>query len=93
MLLMAGFYTLVGIRRGSRWAFPLIVVGMNSIAAYCMAHLFEEFIVNNLTIHLGRGIFKILGESYESLVRGGLVLLIMWSILLWMHRRKIFLRI
>ena len=26
------------------WAFPLRVIGMNSIAAYCMAALFEGFI-------------------------------------------------
>ena len=32
----------------ARWAFPLVVIGMNSIAAYCMADLFEGFIVENL---------------------------------------------
>ena len=32
--------------RGYRkWAFPLVVIGMNSIAAYLIAHLCERFIV------------------------------------------------
>ena len=33
---------------GSRgWAFPLVVIGMNSIAAYCLSHLIEGFIARH----------------------------------------------
>ena len=66
---------------------------MNSIAAYCMAALFEDFIAKNLTIHLGTKRFQILGEPYEPLLHGAAVLLVFWLILFWMYRRKIFLRI
>jgi len=90
---MAGFYALMDLRGHKRWAFPLVVIGANSIAAYCMAHLLENFIVENLTTHFGENIFKIFDKAYEPLVQGALVLLIMWVILFWMYRRKIFLRI
>jgi heparan-alpha-glucosaminide N-acetyltransferase len=93
LLFLAGFYAVMDIQGRKRWAFPLVVIGMNSIAAYCTAHLFEGFIVKNLTTHLGTNLFTLPGEAYESLVRGTFVLLILWAILFWLYRRKIFLRV
>jgi predicted acyltransferase len=61
--------------------------------AYCMAHLFEGFIAQSIATHFGKGVFKMFGDTYESLVRGSFVLLTYWLILFWMYRRKIFLRI
>jgi heparan-alpha-glucosaminide N-acetyltransferase len=78
-------------RRG--WAFPLAVVGMNSIAAYLIAHLWEEFIVNSFHIHLGQRLFAILGLGLQPLLLGIAVMLIYWLVLYWMFKRKLFLRI
>jgi predicted acyltransferase len=75
------------------WAFPLKVIGMNSIAAFCLAHLFDHFISGSIKTHLGPGTINVLGSPYATLVNGTLVLLILWLILFWMYRRKIFLRI
>jgi predicted acyltransferase len=36
------------------WAFPLVVVGMNSIAMYCMESLIRGWVANMLDIHLHR---------------------------------------
>ncbi len=93
LLFLAGFYAVLDLLGFQFWAFPLRVIGMNSIAAYCMAALFESFIAQNLRTHLGRGAFKVLGEPYEPLLHGAAVLLVLWLILFWMYRRKIFLRI
>jgi predicted acyltransferase len=93
LLFMAFFYALMDIRKWKSWAFPLMVVGANSIAAYCMAHLFENFIEQNLVIHFGKNIFLPLGEGYQPLVRGAFVLVITWAVLFWMRQRKIYLRI
>jgi len=92
-ILLAAFYTLIEIAEKRRWAFPLIVVGMNSIAAYCIAHLFEGFISKSLSTHLSPKIFTLFGREYEPLMLGALTLLAMWLMLLWMYRRRIFLRI
>jgi predicted acyltransferase len=92
-LLMAAFYFVVDMRRIRQWAFPLIVVGMNSIAAYCIAHLFESFIGGTLKTHFGTAAFKVFGEPYEPLFHGAFTLLVMWLILYWMYKRKLFLRI
>ena len=37
--------------------------------------------------------FTVLGEPYEPLLHGAAVLLVLWLILFWMYRRKLFLRI
>lgn len=92
-LLLAGFYAVMDIGRFQAWAFPLRVIGMNSIAAYCIAHLFDHFIPAALETHLGKDIFRSFGEAYEPLLLGLAVLFIYWLILFWMYRRKIFLRI
>jgi predicted acyltransferase len=92
-LFLAGFYAVLDVIGLRFWAFPLRVIGMNSIAAYCMAGLWESFIARNLTIHLGKDAFKILGDPYEPLLHGAAVLLVLWLILFWMYRRKLFLRI
>ncbi len=92
-LLMAGFYLVIDLWGRKRWSFPLVVIGMNSIAAYCMASLFGPFIGQSLTTHLGANPFRIFGAAYETLVHGALVVLVMWLLLFWMYRRKLFLRI
>jgi predicted acyltransferase len=92
-LILAAFYELLDILPRRAWAFPLMVVGMNSIAAYLIAHLCEGFISQALPRHLGRGWFTWAGPPYEPLLHGAGVLLVEWYILWWMYRRKIFLRI
>jgi predicted acyltransferase len=76
-----------------KWAFPLVVIGMNSIAAYCVAHLFEDFIVSSFRIHLGPNFFAFLGSGLQPLMQGIALLGCYWLILFWMYRRKLFLKI
>jgi hypothetical protein len=91
--ILAGFHWLIEVKGWRRWAFPLVVVGMNSIAAYFLAHLAPPFLGSSLTTHLGTGFLTAGGAELEPLLKGSLILLIEWLILLWMHQRKIFLRV
>jgi heparan-alpha-glucosaminide N-acetyltransferase len=50
--MLAAFYGLIEMAGYRRWAFPLVVVGMNSIAIYVMAQIMKPFIVSSLRIHL-----------------------------------------
>lgn len=92
-LLLAFFYGLIDAANYRQWAFPLMVIGMNSIAAYIIADGLGSFISGSLYIHLGQDFDKILGLPYASLVKGGLVLLIEFYILYWLYRKKIFIKI
>lgn len=93
LLLMVLFYLVVDLWKLRAWSFPLIVIGLNSIAAYCIAHLFDKFIPKALKTHLGQNSFAILGKPYEPLLLGASTLFVMWLILFWMYRRKLFLRV
>ncbi len=92
-LILAGFYVVMDVARLKVLGFPLAVIGMNSIAAYCSDWLFVPFIRRALGTHLGEGIFTMFGAAYLTLVQGALVLLTLWLILFWMYRRKLFLKI
>ena len=107
LLLLAAWYICVDLIGPKVLAFPLIVIGMNSIAAYVLSHLIEGFIVggfkthgwvvveplrNLLKNHLELDLTNIV-SGYEPLIQGGLVLLVLWLILFWMERRRLFLRI
>ena len=92
-LLLAGFYAVIDVLGRKAWAFPLIVIGMNSIAAYCLSELIAGFALETLKTHLGQGFFKLFGTPYEPLFQGAAVLLVLWLLLFWMYRRKLFLRI
>jgi heparan-alpha-glucosaminide N-acetyltransferase len=73
LLIAAGAYAFVDRRGHRRWVFPLVVIGTNSIAAYCL---------------------------YEAAARGvrgslpglGLVV-VLWLVLYFLYRRRLFLRI
>ena len=92
-LWLAGFSWVIEIKRYKAWAFPLVVIGMNSIAAYCIAHFLEEFIISSFRIHLGSHFFQFLGAGLEPLWLGAAVLSCYWLVLFWMYRRKLFLKI
>jgi heparan-alpha-glucosaminide N-acetyltransferase len=92
-LFLAAFSWIIEVKGYKKWAFPLVVVGMNSIAAYLIAHLFEEFIADSYRINLGANFFAFLGTGLQPLLNGAAMLLTYWLILFWMYRRKLFLKI
>ena len=92
-LLTAAFCWVVDVKGTGRWAFPFVVIGMNSIAMYVMLHTIDKFIGETLVQHLGQAPFLVLGPEFQPMLVGAGVLAILWLILLWMHRRKLHLRI
>jgi predicted acyltransferase len=92
-LLLAVFFVVLDVWGFQSWAFPLRVIGANSIVAYLLADLVGEFTPNALLRHLGHPPFQVFGGAYEPLLLGAAVLLVNWLILFWMYRRRLFLRI
>ena len=93
ILMLAGFYALIEWKGWRAWAFPLVVVGMNSIAIYVMSWTMEPFFLRSLQIHLGWMLNRVAGPVFQPAVYGLGVMLSFWVILYWMYRRKLFLRI
>jgi predicted acyltransferase len=89
-LMLAAFYLVIDVWGWKGWAFPLVVVGMNSIAMYCMAQLLPAWIGTTLKIHLGPALFAGL---YGPIVLRVAILFVLWLVCWWMYRRGLFLRI
>jgi len=93
ILLLAGFVAVIEWAGWKRWAFPFVVVGLNPITLYCMWQLMNPFVRDNIKRHIGPHVFESLGAAYAPTLERAAVLLVFWLVLLWMYRRKIFLRI
>lgn len=103
-IVLAVLYLLIDVV-GLKWLFfPVIVIGMNSIAIYCMSWTIEGFVKDAIHRHLGGvllscweffGSFMSLPsfELAEPFLLGVSVIVVFWLILFWMYRRKIFLRV
>src|SRR5205807_3958463 len=89
VLILAGFYALIEWKGWRRWAFPLVVVGMNSIAVYVMSWTMTGFFGDALDRHIGKPMAAMAGPVFQPVVHGFAVMLSFWFILLWMYRRKI----
>ena len=93
LLILAGFYALMDWKGRQHWAFPLVVIGMNSIAVYVMSWTMSAFFSDALERHFGNLISTVSGATFEPVLHGFLVILTFWLILFWMYRRKIFVKI
>jgi predicted acyltransferase len=102
--LLAFFHGVIDVAGWRRWSFPMVVVGMNSIAMYVMAQLMKPWVRGQLRIHAGTllraGPLKRLGAgpdvfsgTYGPIVESVSVLLVLWLICLWLYRKKIFVRL
>ena len=103
--ILAAFYWVIDICGWRRWSFPLAVVGMNSIAMYCMSQMIKPWAGRTLKTHLTtvdqlvgqeRGLtYYLFDTSYayslpwEYTAR----VFVLWLICYWMYRQKIFVRI
>ena len=87
-LLFLFFFWTMDVLGYRRWAFPLTVIGVNALAAYIGPTLIQT--------HRITGIFtKPLASqtgAFGPVLTSGLVLLVNWLALLWLYRRKLFLR-
>jgi predicted acyltransferase len=92
-LILAAYYYVIDVKGFRRWTFPLVVVGMNSIAMYVFEHVTTDYIENAWRIHIGRRVFEIFGPAFAPITTGAAALATMWLMLLWMYRRRIFLRL
>jgi predicted acyltransferase len=92
-IMLAACYYVVDVLGYRRWAFPLIVIGVNSIAMYVIVHIATGFVGRSLTTNLGRGMFDAFGPAFTPITLGAATLVVFWLILWWMYRQRVFVRI
>jgi heparan-alpha-glucosaminide N-acetyltransferase len=93
LALTAAWFVLIEILEFRKLVLPLVVVGMNSILAYAISHVFPAFAFNLWRRIFGAEIFRLFGPPLEPIVYGAVVLAGYWLILFSLYRAKIFLKI
>lgn len=94
--ILAVLFVVIDGLRLRRWSFPLLVVGMNSIAIYVMGQLLRPWTSGMLSTHFGKGLFTLYGFAdvrYQPTIEACLVGLCFWLACWWMYRHRIFIRI
>ena len=91
LCLLAAFYGIVDVAGYRRWTFPLVVVGMNSIAMYLMSQLLKPWITKTLKIHFG--VEDLFSGPYGPLWQSAAILLCLWLACFWLYRQRIFFKI
>ena len=84
------FYWVIDIKGLKAWTFPLVVVGMNSIAIYVAYQLTAGWIRSVGKTWLGNSLFE---GTYGALTSSLLVLIVLWTFCWWLWKRKVFIRI
>ena len=90
LLLFALFYLVVDVVGWSRWAFPLRVIGMNSITIY-LAQQFLDF--SKPVNALFGGLLGTLPGDYYALGWWCCYMLLCWGFLYFLYRKKVFLKV
>ncbi|MBI1839865.1 MAG: DUF5009 domain-containing protein [Verrucomicrobia bacterium] len=91
-LMLLAFYWVIDVKGCRRWSFPLVVVGMNSIAAYVMGNAFGGWFRSLSGAWIG-WLQGPLGPAGFPVLQHALFALGAWGALYWLHSRKIFLRL
>jgi heparan-alpha-glucosaminide N-acetyltransferase len=93
LLMLAAFYAAIDLWGKQRWTWPLVIVGVNSLAIYLMDQLLRPWMEKTLKIHFGPKVFDIFGEDYYPIAQHLLIVLCFWLACFWMYRQKIFVKI
>jgi predicted acyltransferase len=89
LLLLGVFYLVIDVLRLRPLAFPFAVVGTNAIAAYMAAQLYDFKYFSDRFI---RGLAPYTGD-WQDFIRAAGGVLVLWLILLYLHRKRIFIKI
>jgi predicted acyltransferase len=87
--LLALFYLVIDVLGFQKWTLFFVVIGSNCIALYMVAHLFDfrllgDLVVGGLARHVG---------AWSDVVRTLAAFIVIWLIMLWMYRKKSFIKV
>ena len=88
LLHLAVFYWLIDVRGYRKWAFPFVVIGMNSITVYFAGAVFDFGRIATIFLYEFNDLF---GPA-SSLIKITGVLAVKWLLLYYLYRRRIFLK-
>jgi predicted acyltransferase len=91
ILMLIVFYWVIEVRQLKRWAFPFLVLGMNSIFIYSLGQIGIKGWLNR-GLQSFTGNFKFMGD-FGAIPQQVLVLGALWYVCYWLYKRQIFFKI
>jgi len=88
-LLLALFYLVIDICGFKKWAFGFVVIGMNAIAVYMATHVFNFRHIGDIFVD---GLDKYVGD-WSSFIHAVAAFVVIWLIMWWMYRKRLFIKI
>ena len=87
-LMLLAFYWIVDVRGWRAWTFPFVVIGSNAIAIYMAVSILPiGKLVGIFTKPLTSGL-----GGWGTFLHAAALMLVQWLVLLWMYRRRIFIK-
>jgi len=92
-LFLGSLHAICDVGRRSRWGTFWKIIGANSILAYAMSWTLEGPIQSAIERHFGWLLDRTVDNMWRPFLLGAMVLAIFWSILAWLYRKRLFVRI
>jgi len=89
LLLLALFYLVIDVWGFKKWAFGFKVIGLNAIAVYMAVHVIDFWSIGDVFVG---GLSRWLGD-WIGFVQAVAAFAVVWLILLWMYRKRTFIKI
>jgi heparan-alpha-glucosaminide N-acetyltransferase len=90
LLILVALYWIVDVKQYRKWAFPAIVVGMNSIFIYSFSQVLRGWLNRGIGVFTGN--FWYLGDL-GAIPQNLVVLAAMWYLCYWLYKRNIYIKI
>lgn len=91
LILLAVFYLIIDVWQIRRWAFPFVVIGLNSITIYMLTAGIINFDTMNKFFFTGT--INLFSEPVRPVISAMGILICEWVFLYFLYRKKIFLKV
>ncbi len=93
LLALALCYWLIDIKKYQKGVWVFALVGMNPLFIYLFAHVGGADLIRKIVLPFSNALFGWTGELGAHLILSLIVLFLLWYIVYWMYKKKIFIRI
>ena len=84
------FYYIIDVKGWKKWAFPLQVIGMNSITIYLLQRIVSISSINNFFFG---GLAGLCGDAWGKVIISAGYVLVCWLILYFLYKKDVFLKV
>ena len=90
LIMFALFYWLIDVKGWHKWAFPLKVIGMNSITIYAAQNIIDFGRIRDFFFG---GLSGMCQAPWNAIIDNAAYILIIWLFLYFLYRKKVFLKV